>query len=223
MNCPDIENLIAFAAKPLLEENEGIACHIDSCRKCQEELQFINGTILCEAEITEEDAVSVRQFLEKKEKTAKLWKKLREIINNLQVVIPDEDSEGGLADFAFSMLSGIAAFTAVGATSSGNVYAGEPVKIGFAANCSRNDMNYWYAEMIIPPGTPPDGKLMILLTDRNENMIPRGTLVLLGNELPICEGLAEITLEDFRNSLKNTTVFLRKSNGEILPGELVIC
>lgn len=219
MKCQSVEDLICFALDPIHCEKEEIVTHIMGCISCQNELRIINEIIICHEDATWSDIQEIKNVLWKRKINA-LFNKTP-IADALTDSIDEIESDSFMPNFDF--LTGIAALTSVNISAPYEEYSGEPAKIVFAADCGENAFEYWNAEILIPPGTRTDSTLVILLTDKNNKVIESGTFVLLGNELPIHDGIAEITLSTFRDSLKNTNVFLRMENGKEITGGLAIC
>ncbi len=233
MNCPHRENLITFALDPLHEKYADLAGHICTCKSCQNALADINKIILLPDEVTEDDIKSVKDFIRETKNDSKLslWQQLKETVdeiwNNLSK--SEEDTPfsfdnilpvGGVAAFS-QLLTGVAAMTSpMGINNTGSEYDAEAVNIGFIANCDISSPYYWKAEMVIPPGITEDGVLIVLLTDNKGREIKNGTFTLLGMELELDYGIAEISFKDFRDNLRNTTVNVRYPDGTVVSGDL---
>jgi len=232
-DCPDIEVVISFALDPVKESHAEIAGHIYGCDACQKELLLANESILLDqavslGKVSEAGSAHLESYKLKAERWRKLEEKLSAFVESFRIAM--RSAEAGLADVSDS-LSGLfpvgggqaAAFAVSPSERPGSGYIPDfegCISIVFAADCPAADPRYWRAELTIPPGATPETTLVVSVTDQRKNSVRAGRFVLVGVELPIVEGIAEITLADFQKNLKTPVVELRASDGTVINGNL---
>lgn len=228
MNCPHHEDLIKFALDPLHEKNAELAGHISICKSCQNNLNDINPIILLPDKVTEEDIKLVKNFIQDAKKKHNLWEEFKSLIAEIWKNAPQSDSfEDRALSWGKSLLSkgwDIISSPAVGAIASGisigSFSEPDSLVIAFIADCDKLSSCYWRAEIIIPRNITADGILTLRVTDANGEVIKNGKFTLLGIELKLNDGIAEIEFAKFKENLKNTTVKLNYPDGTVVSGDL---
>ncbi len=240
MSCPTEDHLALFAIDPLCEGHEAIATHVFECGKCCSELKRINSVLFEDVEVSASEMEEARAFLSRKKSECALWGELRTKVLDFvrgRLCVEDDDSDQSPAAFLECTFGKVAALTSsfllagmLGATvsSCGHGSSGDKsdlnfIQIEFVSDCDKSNPFYWRAKLMIPPTVEDDSALAVILSDRNGALIPRGMFCLMGNELTIHDGIAEIAFKTFRESLANTTVFIRSFSGKEISGNLTIC
>ena len=83
------------------------------------------------------------------------------------------------------------------------------------------DVDYWRAELLIPPVAGPDTMLDVRVTGRGGASIDDGTLRLSGCALPLSEGSASLPFSLFLDGLSDTYVSLARVGRKPIEGRLL--
>lgn len=214
--CPDLETLVDFYLSPLEENKSAVAAHIFCCEACQLQLKlFYQNENTQTLNVPREDLSAVRSYIRDRivPVRSSLWKKLEEKLATFveSVRIPH-----------FPAITPAPVLNASrNRTGSGTNATG--VKILFAADTAKTDPSYWQALLEIPPRATPSSMLKVLIVNYRGVPVIRGKLQLLGIDLDVCNGLAQIKLSDFQNNLHCPLVSYTDISGKTTSGDLIIC
>ncbi len=218
--CPELECLIDFSSHLPEDRDAELAAHIFCCEHCQQLLT----EIVLEPE-TPDNAVSpqelreLRSFIQKNIVPVRndLWDRL------LKKVTDVLDGGYGISRMPFfpghaplPALSSGRISSAVGKTSSF-------IPVVFAATVPKDDPAYWQATLEIPPQATLSSMLNIKIVNGVGSPICSGKFYMLGIELEINNGIAQISLYDFQKGLRCPVASYTDPNGKIIIGDLIIC
>lgn len=95
------------------------------------------------------------------------------------------------------------------------------ITLVYCADLLHNDVNFWRADLKISlESEEKNKKLHFHLTDGQKKMIRSGTLIVSKFELPVKNGIAEFSWEDFLRSVNTQTIKFMNENGRIIKGSL---
>ena len=213
MNCPDMEDVIAFAVSPLEPNNGEIASHIFGCSHCREIVSDANRGLLDRMEPLDATLPHVRELVRTRMASLRnaRWEDLRTKVT--------EFISGITAPFSPLDLTPRISFAAA---PQGRKTVESCLEITFEASTDKDSGDYWQATLAIPRNAGPVTMFDITLTDGRKNPISGGKLTLLGKTLFVLNGRTRMTFSDFQRGLKDTCVSYTDIRGHVVPGELAL-
>ena len=95
------------------------------------------------------------------------------------------------------------------------------ITLVYCADLLLNDVNFWRADLKISlESEEKNKKLHFHLKDGQGQKIRSGTLIVSNLELPVKNGIAEFSWEDFLRSVNTQTIKFKNENGRIIKGSL---
>lgn len=231
IKCPNIEDLILLALTPDREDFAELAAHVYGCAACLEELRLINEFVMTRFEITPQDICEMKDYLaSKKQLPQSLWPKLKKLVDGITEKISgdtelraDANTNGFFTAFEINGDFATAALSSHDHDEMSPTYCGATVEIGFAAELPQGNPYYWYATLTIYPEVALDTILIVSVVNHEGESMEDGTLLLLGLELPVDNGIARLTFAELQDHIKNTEVSFIFADGIQIHGNLVIC
>ena len=225
--CPDAEAVLAFAEKPLQEKNAAIAAHIVSCPACQENFRIALDVLATPpVPVTAEDKAEAERVV-MRVKNAHHWQtKLKETIKFLcaqlekaSFVLVDPKSlpwVEGEGSFVFAAKRGDSFRPSAPLTGDG------AFTILFVSCRDENSPYFWTAELSLPRLLHDRAVIPFKVTGQNGREIARAKLIYLGIELPVSNGKAELTAQNFKDCLKGHGISVVFEDGTVVHGEILI-
>ena len=100
--------------------------------------------------------------------------------------------------------------------------ADEDVRFYYASAIGTADDNVWFVELTVPARATVGTKLPIRVGDRVRRPIPAGTIEIAGKTLPVADGRAEISYEDFLAGIRDSRIAVRREGAAAaVPGRLL--
>lgn len=211
MNCPDIEDLIAFAVSPLEPDNGEIASHIFGCSHCREIVSDANRGLLNRMNPSGATLPHVHELVRMRMDSLRrnhwedLMAKVKDFLSEITTPFP---------------LHGLTPLVSFSANSQGGKAADNVLKITFEARADKDGDDYWQATLAIPRKAGAATMLDITLVDGRNNPVSGGKLNLFGKTLFVLNGRTRMTFGDFQKGLKNTCVSYTDTHGREVPGDL---
>lgn len=210
--CPDEETLCRWASHEPEKMDPALFQHLIHCDSCQEkwhiELEYgLYKTFASGYVPTEEDLKQVGVFVTEKLKEENCWNQLTTILSQYCPPKRYYALESGVDRVRHAIFP---AMVASGDNVNERLYSvdkGE-LKIVFIAKCLEDDLHYWKAELTIPPKTSHETILSLFITNSKGRSIASGKFILLDQELPIEDGIAELTFAEFLKNMRKHTVKL---------------
>lgn len=214
--CPAESRLVDFALCPLLEENADIAVHLLTCEACAQKLKLVNQVMTADSDVSPEEWAEIKQVMDRsKDQSEPLWEKVERLLSPVFF-----DSPAFFGSREEELLPAAAAAAADLPPSEMMEDAPAPaIALTFKAYCDPGSKLFWTAVMEITPER--DDKQAILITDSGNQPVAGGVFLLCGQQLAVKNGRTYMTLDAFRNGLRNREVAFIFDSGERMDGGLV--
>ena len=228
IHCPDKKTINLWVRNGPDNIDSDVFQHLLHCDQCRDkwffELEYQLYKDYADKYVpTEEDIKSVKDFLAQMHEEEQ-WKCLTDNFGSRynRVGLARLNS---IENTVLRSVMSFGLFPAMGA--SGNnvnqrLYSSgsDELVIVFIATCPENDPRYWKAELTIPPEITPETVLSIFITDSKKRPIESGNFILVNQEIPIENGIAELGFEQFIMNLHCHTVKLIFDDKQEIKGTL---
>ena len=206
--CPRESEIKAFVADPLKEEWADLAAHIVGCDRCRDALAAALDVGDDVSTTSEEDAF-IADFVSR----------------NCRRLTAAERVQAFIDSRRMSFIQTHERYLRAAAPAEGGASAeseprspDEEVHFVFAGG---GEMDYWRAELAIPPVAGPETMLNVRVTGRGDVPVGQGTLRLAGCLLPLSDGAADLPFSLFLDGLRDTDVSLARVGGKPVAGRLL--
>ena len=218
--CPDTESILAFAENPVQEKNAGIAAHIITCPACQQKYRMVMEVIsMPPVPITPEieaEAEKIAAQVIRTDRGQNKWKDTIRYICSLfeknPFILLEPDTlpwfQKEQKDYVFAAKQDRLR------TPSENI---APV-IRFVSCKDENSPYFWVAELSLPSLLHDNVKIPFKVTGKGGKNIDSAKLIYLGLELPVANGKAELTVQQFKDSLNGNGISLIFEDNTIVHG-----
>ncbi len=206
--CPHESEIKAFAADPLKEEWADLATHIVGCDRCRDALAAVLAVGEDAATTSEEDAF-IADFLSKNCRRLSAAERVQAFIDSRRMSFVSAHERYLLA-----------AAPATGGASAESVPRSPDEEVHFVF-AGGGEMDYWRAELAIPPVAGPETMLNVRVTGRGDVPVGQGMLRLAGCLLPLSDGAADLPFSLFLDGLRDTDVSFARVGGKPVAGRLL--
>ena len=221
--CPDIEDVFEFAENPMQESNAEIAAHILTCPACQENFRIALEIIdMPSTPATAEENDDAEKIVARMLNAHKLQTKLKDTIKALcsqlekaAFVLVDPQNLPWFQEDRKGL-----SFAAKQSPDNRPTLPTADFVIRFNSYQSEESPYFWRMELSIPRLLHAETVMPIRITGTGGRNIDRAKLVYLGVELPVSDGKAGLTAQNFKDSLKGHGIAVIFRDGTIAPGEI---
>ncbi len=209
VTCPRESELAAFAADPIREDWADLASHIVACDRCCDVLSNVIGD-KTEIQTTPEEDSFMEEFAAKHCRRLSSEERIQAFVAARRMSFVHAEDRYFLA-----------AAPVVGTCAEEKKAPCSPEEEVRFVYAGGGDVDYWRAELLIPPVAGPDTMLDVRVTGRGGASIDDGTLRLSGCALPLSEGSASLPFSLFLDGLSDTYVSLARVGRKPIEGRLL--
>lgn len=206
--CPRESEIKAFAADPLKEEWAELAAHIVGCDRCRDAFAAALAVGDDVSTSPEEDAF-IADFISRNCRRLSAAERVQAFVDSRRMSFVSAHERYLLA---------AAPATGAGAPEAVPCAPDEEVHFVFAGG---GDVDYWRADLAIPPVAGPETMLNVRVTGRGDVPVEQGTLRLAGCLLPLSDGAADLPFSLFLDGLRDTDVSFARVGGKPVAGRLL--
>ena len=217
MKCPDLEEIIRFASTIPTEADADLAAHIATCKTCQKDLVLAIDVITCNNGVTDADIVHANSIITRRNSFAVLSDIVNFISENLNKM-----PLLSLASLKIPHLHPTVLFAfASGGKTKIHTQKKSP-EIPFVSTESRCSLHYWKASLQLPLVLHQSSSIQVKVSDASDRCIAHAVLTLGGISMQICNGKAELSVDDFKKSAMGHEIVLKFPDNYISHGVIAL-
>ncbi len=208
MNCPDEEQIIAFAIDPLKEQNAEMGLHIYECADCAAILSDAIEMFSCTDKISvmPEDVEFAMTALKIYRDKETFFRKAELFLEKVRSITSQESL--AILPSARPVFCGRSAIQE-------NTF-----QLFFESDAENTSPDYWTANVIIPEQLKTGAEIAVYCKDRRKLNIMFGTVRLFGSLLNVCNGYGKLDFSLLKNNLRDPLVYFEFSDGRKISGHL---